>query len=64
MLGFKIDVSLPNKRLSLMWFLRQGFYERADLTASGRPLKIDRQMIPPFITRPDNPAANNDETLR
>lgn len=25
------------------------FYERADLTASGRPLKTDKQITPPFI---------------
>ena len=45
-------------------FTQFRFYERAELTASGRPLKIDRQMIPPFITRPDNPAANNNQILR
>ena len=45
-------------------FTQFRFYERAELTASGRPLKIDRQMIPPFIMRPDNPAANNNEILR
>lgn len=28
-------------------------YERADLTALGRPLKQDKQIRPPFITRLD-----------
>ena len=35
---FKIDSSLP----------AFDFYEGADLTALGRPLKIDRQITPPF----------------
>ena len=38
---FKLDKSLP----------RFDFYEGADLTALGRPLKIDRQITPPFQNR-------------
>ncbi len=36
---FKIDMSLP----------AFDFYEGADLTASGRPLKTDKQITPPLI---------------
>ena len=36
---FEIDKSLP----------AFDFYEGADLTALGRPLKIDRQITPPLI---------------
>jgi len=38
-LSFEIDCSLP----------AFDFYEGADLTALGRPLKIDRQITPPLI---------------
>jgi len=40
-LSFEIDKSLP----------AFDFYEGADLTALGRPLKIDRQITPPFQNR-------------
>ncbi len=36
---FKIDMSLPPF----------DFYEGADLTALGRPLKTDKQITPPII---------------
>lgn len=36
---------------------RFDFYESADLTALGRPLKKDKQYTPPLETRPDYPAA-------
>jgi len=45
---FKIDSSLP----------AFDFYEGADLTALGRPLKTDKQITPPFLwTRPPNGTA-------
>ena len=57
MRSFKIEVFTQCRVTTLCWLYAKVVNERADLTASGRPLKTDKQITPPFITRPRHGAA-------